>query len=61
MRDSSGKVALLPNGKPAWDKGHSAEPIIADGRCCDTCNTHKVVPVRHAASVGLMRKAPKPE
>ena len=61
MLDHNGEVALLPDGKPAWDKGNSAEPIIADGICCNTCNTHKVVPVRYAASIGLMLKAPKSE
>jgi hypothetical protein len=26
--------------------GNSAEPVIEDGRCCDSCNWTVVVPVR---------------
>jgi hypothetical protein len=26
--------------------GHNAEPIVADGRCCDVCNSLKVIPER---------------
>jgi hypothetical protein len=28
-----------------WTEGHNAEPIT-DGRCCETCNQTKVIPVR---------------
>lgn len=61
MLDRNGEVARFPWGTPIYDRGNSAEPIIADGRCCNTCNTQKVVPVRYAASIGLMLKAPKSE
>ncbi len=33
-------------GKVFWDQGHNAEPLVEDGRCCDTCNYTKVIPVR---------------
>ena len=29
----------------SWDKGNNAQPIN-NGRCCDECNTYKVIPVR---------------
>ena len=28
-----------------WDGGHNAHPVN-DGRCCDDCNTHIVIPLR---------------
>jgi hypothetical protein len=28
-----------------WDGGHNAEPV-AEGRCCDACNTMEVIPAR---------------
>ena len=28
-----------------WDGGHNAEPV-AEGRCCDECNTMEVIPAR---------------
>lgn len=28
-----------------WDSGNNAEPL-KDGRCCDVCNTTKVIPER---------------
>ena len=30
-----------------WDGGHNAEPI-AEGRCCDACNSLEVIPARLA-------------
>ena len=30
-----------------WDGGHNAEPI-AEGRCCDSCNSLEVIPARLA-------------
>jgi len=35
-----------PEGKMFWDTGHNAEPLVKDGRCCEDCNTTKVVPER---------------
>lgn len=32
-------------GLNGWAYGHNAEPIN-DGRCCDVCNTTKVIPER---------------
>ena len=32
-------------GKEAGKYGHNAEPVMK-GRCCDKCNTTKVVPAR---------------
>lgn len=29
-----------------WGHGHNAEPLVEDGRCCDTCNSAKVIPAR---------------
>ena len=26
--------------------GHNAEPVVADGRCCDVCNALSVIPAR---------------
>ena len=26
--------------------GHNAEPVVANGRCCDVCNSLKVIPMR---------------
>ena len=28
-----------------WGGGHNAEPV-AEGRCCDQCNTMEVIPAR---------------
>jgi len=28
-----------------WGGGHNAEPV-AEGRCCDECNTMQVIPAR---------------
>jgi len=28
-----------------WTDGHNAEPVT-DGRCCDACNGHIVLPAR---------------
>jgi hypothetical protein len=32
-------------GEAVWDQGHNALPV-ADGRCCDTCNSENVIPSR---------------
>ena len=29
-----------------WDSGNDAEPVVANGRCCDECNTKIVIPTR---------------
>jgi len=34
-----------PDGKVFWKGGHSAWPL-SDGRCCDHCNSNKVIPAR---------------
>mgnify|MGYP003112262312 CR=1 FL=1 len=34
--------------------GHNAHPV-ADGRCCDSCNTLRVVPTRIASIFGINR------
>lgn len=41
-------------GKVIWTEGHNAEPVVENGRCCDYCNTHVVIPVR---IVGVMTNA----
>jgi len=44
MADSpTGRCCICGNTYVAY--GHNAEPL-ATGRCCDTCNTTKVVPAR---------------
>lgn len=37
------KIGTQTNG---WDKGHNAEPLVEGGRCCETCNSTKVIPHR---------------
>ena len=39
------EIDVEPSG---WDQGHSAEPVMA-GRCCSTCNTGVVLPIRLAS------------
>ena len=46
LLDHNFEVVKLPNGKPAWDKGYSAEPLVENGRCCMHCNDHRVLPAR---------------
>tara|TARA_R100000329_G_C7500672_1_gene176265 strand:+ start:322 stop:612 length:291 start_codon:yes stop_codon:yes gene_type:complete len=29
-----------------WDGGNNAEPVVLNGRCCNTCNSNVVVPAR---------------
>ena len=43
-----------------WDGGHNAHPVN-DGRCCDDCNTHIVIPLRINNLFGKMRPVPKEE
>ena len=31
------------NGKVYWNEGHNAEPVLDDGRACDTCNARVVL------------------
>lgn len=33
-------------GEVFWELGHNAEPVVEDGRCCDSCNYTKVIPAR---------------
>jgi hypothetical protein len=37
------------------ERSHNAQPIN-DGRCCDTCNTIRVIPARIAALFDLEQK-----
>jgi hypothetical protein len=32
-------------GRMYWDRGNNAEPV-ADGRCCDSCNSAVVIKAR---------------
>ena len=34
-------------GEMYWDQGNNAQPID-DGRCCNECNAHIVIPARMA-------------
>ena len=34
-----------------WKHGHNAMPV-AEGQCCDVCNTHEVIPARVAQIFG---------
>lgn len=34
-------------GAPLYGLGNNAEPL-SDGRCCDHCNTERVIPARMA-------------
>ena len=38
---------VTDTGEVFWTKGHNAEPVN-DGRCCDSCNWHTVIPARIA-------------
>ena len=42
-----GEIEKLVDGKGevVWETGNNAEPF-KNGRCCDTCNTEKVIPLR---------------
>lgn len=33
-------------GTIVWTEGHNAEPVVANGRCCDSCNWGVVIPAR---------------
>tara|TARA_Y100000310_G_scaffold293953_1_gene323988 strand:+ start:920 stop:1198 length:279 start_codon:yes stop_codon:yes gene_type:complete len=38
-----------PDGKVYWTTGNNADPVIiedSNGRCCDWCDEHIVIPVR---------------
>ena len=37
------EIAIEPTG---WERGHNAEPVVVDGRCCSNCNHFKVLPAR---------------
>ena len=43
---------ILPTSEEYWTEGHNAEPLN-NGRCCDKCNAHKVIPARIAKLIGL--------
>jgi hypothetical protein len=38
-----------------WSRGHNAEPVVKDGRCCSDCNMAAVIPMRLEAIYGLQR------
>ena len=39
------------DGKVYWTEGNNADPV-ADGRCCNSCNTSEVIPARLAKMKG---------
>lgn len=47
-----GEVEVQSNG---WCHGHNAEPLVKNGRCCETCNSSKVIPARLLQMVILER------
>ena len=36
-----------------WTEGNNAEPVVEDGRCCDSCNADIVIPVRCKRSANV--------
>jgi putative lipase involved disintegration of autophagic bodies len=38
-------------GEVIWDQGNNADPV-ADGRCCDVCNSTEVIPARLRMTFG---------
>ena len=51
MEKATNKCAICEGEiKPdahGWDGGHNAQPV-ANGRCCEQCNTYLVIPARLA-------------
>lgn len=46
-----------PGGAVYWDGGNNPEPLAdTPNRCCDTCNTTKVLPARIAAIEDTIKK-----
>ena len=46
-------------GEMYWDQGNNAQPID-DGRCCNECNAHIVIPARMAEiKLAQVMKHPK--
>ena len=43
--DGEIEVQRSETGAVVWSKGHNADPL-ADGRCCSTCNSERVLPER---------------
>ena len=41
------KEEICKDPSSGWAGGHNAEPI-AEGRCCDSCNSLEVIPARLA-------------
>lgn len=37
---------IIPVEINGWDKGNNAEPVVENGRCCNSCNWGVVVPAR---------------
>jgi hypothetical protein len=50
-----GEIEVQPIS--GWDGGHNAAPL-SEGRCCDLCNTHRVIPERIARIVGGTSEVP---
>jgi hypothetical protein len=47
--------AILPNAF-GWEHGHNAQPV-AEGQCCEDCNTNKVFPARLQGHFPRMSKS----
>ena len=45
------KQDIKPNAI-GWEHGNNAQPV-AEGQCCDECNTNKVIPARLGIPAGL--------
>lgn len=42
-------------GKKLKDYGHNADPISAEGQCCDKCNIEQVIPARISIMFSIMK------
>ena len=43
--DGEIEAQRTPDGTIYWTEGHNAAPL-SEGRCCDSCNSFKVIPAR---------------
>ena len=43
--DNQIEIKKTPEGKVYWENGNNAQPL-KDGRCCDICDSTKVIPER---------------
>ena len=46
MSEQNLKYTCCFCGRPFYGYGNNAEPVIANGVCCDECNLKKVIPAR---------------